>query len=503
MSCVLLLFTLFGNLIQGDSTSPWPFQHVDKGAKLSNSAITSVYMDRYDYVWLGTWDGLNRYDGSSIKVYKPDPFVKGTISNNVIRDVLEDGRGDLWVVTHLGINKYNRKTNTFQVYLDSLTDIPFLEYNLRACIGSDSAVWISLIGKGISRYSYKTDQFIPIEIQGLDAAWLTSVVDLGQRDGLQYLLGRDGKLSCTVNDRLVFSKKLVDARKLTYHKFLRIRDRYFLAVVNADKQLLLHDLADIEKDPHVLNLGNISVSTLSENSNHTAIWVGSESGDILKIISTGNSFSVTSMNAFFPTFSKARIKILSIQETKQDIVWVGTDGDGVYKFFTRPKTFYSIAEGNLDAGQLSHSIIRSVYEDTSGGLYIGTRGGGLNIIDPVNGKTIVINTRNGLSNNAVLAINKDHDNNIWVGLDSEGIDMIEAGTGKIFHFPRDFEGKNKPVFSSVYSICIDAFNDIWLGTSGYGVIHLKVFKTPTGKYHLKEFDQLSPFGPHACNRHKK
>ena len=53
------------------------------------------------------------------------------------------------------------------------------------------------------------------------------------------------------------------------------------------------------------------------------------------------------MNAFFPAFSKARIKILSIQETKQDIVWVGTDGDGVYKFFTRPKTFYSVTEGNL------------------------------------------------------------------------------------------------------------------------------------------------------------
>ena len=215
MFSALLIFTLFGNLIQGDSTSPWPFQHVDKAAKLSNSAITSVYMDRYDYVWLGTWDGLNRYDGSSIKVYKPDPFVKGTISNNVIRDFLEDGRGDFWVVTHQGINRYNRTTNTFQVYLDSLNDIPFLEYNIRACIGSDSSVWVSLTGKGISRYSHETDQFIPVHLQGLDAYWLTSIVDLGQRDGLQYLLGRDGKLACTVNDRLVFSKQLIDEHALS------------------------------------------------------------------------------------------------------------------------------------------------------------------------------------------------------------------------------------------------------------------------------------------------
>src|SRR6478609_12223144 len=106
MSGVIVL-TLFINLFQGDTTSsPWPYQHVDKRAKLSNSAITSIYMDQYDHIWLGTWDGLNRYDGSSIKVYKPDPFLKGTISNNVVRNFLEDGYGDFWVITHQGINKY-------------------------------------------------------------------------------------------------------------------------------------------------------------------------------------------------------------------------------------------------------------------------------------------------------------------------------------------------------------------------------------------------------------
>ncbi|MEO7989144.1 MAG: two-component regulator propeller domain-containing protein [Chryseolinea sp.] len=489
MECAVLLFALFGNLIQSDSTSPWPYQHVDKASRISNSAITSVYMDQYDYVWLGTWDGLNRYDGSSITVYKPDPFVKGSISNNVIRDFLEDGEGNLWVVTHLGINKYNRTTNTFQIYLDSLTDIPFIEYNIRACIGSDSAVWISLIGKGIYHYSKEKDEFIPVHVEGVENEWLSTVMDITQHDGLSYLLGSDGKLVCTANNSLVFNKQL--GKTPSFHKFLRIGKHYYLALVNANKELHFYDLADIEKDPNKIQLGNVSVSSLSENSNHTAIWSGSESGDIFKITLEENGLKATSMNSFFPSFSKARIKILSIQETKQDIVWVGTDGDGVYKFLTRPKAFYSISEGQPEAGQLSHSIIRSIYEDNSGTLYIGTRGGGLNIIDSQTGKTKVLHSKNGLSNNAVLSINKDHDKNIWVGLDSEGIDMIEAGTNKIFHFPRDFENQNDLSFSSVYSICVDAFNDIWLGTSGYGVIHLKVSKTAKGKYLLKEYDQLS------------
>ncbi|AYB31655.1 hybrid sensor histidine kinase/response regulator transcription factor [Chryseolinea soli] len=486
----VLLLTALSNLVQGDSASPWPFQHVDKRAKLSNSAITSVYMDQYDYVWLGTWDGLNRYDGSSIKVYKPDPFLKGTISNNIIRNFLEDGKGNLWIVTHQGINKYNRTTDSFQTYLDSLNDIPFLEYNIRACIGADSAVWTSLIGKGISRYAAEKNAFMPVNFEGVDASWLRSVINLGQHEGLLYLLGSDGKLVCTVNNRLVFSKQLANRKPIAFHTFLRLGTRYLLAIATTDGQLLLYDLADAEKGPDHIDLGSVTVSSLSENLDHTALWLGTEAGDIFKITEAAEGLSVKSMNSYFPAFSKAHIKILTITETKQDIVWVGTDGDGVYKFLTRAKTFYSIPKGQPENGQLSHSIIRSVYEDNAGTLYIGTRGGGLNIINPGQTKTKIVNTTNGLSNNAVLSINKDHEGNIWVGLDGEGIDMIEAGTHKIFHFPEDFENDNDLSFSSVYAICVDAFNDIWLGTSGYGIIHLKVIKTPRG-YRLKEYDQLS------------
>jgi len=494
MVSILLFFTLFTDFIQGDTASPWPFQHVDKRSKLSNSAITSVYMDRYDHVWLGTWDGLDRYDGSAIKVYKPDPFLKGTISNNVIRNFLEDGYGNLWVITHQGINKYNRTTDSFQTYLDSLNDIPFLEYNIRACVGSDSAIWTSLIGKGISRYSSGDDVFLPVKFEGVSHQWLTTVVDLVSHDGLLYLLGRDGKLVCTLGNRVVFTKELKGSTPFSFHKFLKVGQRYFLAMTSNKGQLLLYNLAEIDKEPEPIELGNVTVSSLSENLAHSAIWIGTESGDIFKVEQENNGFSLKLMNSYFPAFSHAKIKILTITETNQDLVWVGTDGDGVYKFLTRPKAFYSILSGAAENGQLSHNIIRSVYEDESGTLYVGTRGGGLNIVKPGNSATKIINTSNGLSNNAVLAINKDHHGNIWVGLDGEGIDMIESKSGKLFHFPRDFENLNDLSFSSVYSICVDAFNDIWLGTSGYGIIRMKVSRTSGGNYHLQEYDQLHHSG---------
>ena len=494
MTWCILLFSLFSNLVEEDTASAWPYQHVDKASKLSNSAITSVYMDKYDHVWLGTWDGLDLYDGSFIKVYKPDPFLKGTISNNIIRNFLEDSHGNLWVITHQGINKYNRSTDTFKSYLDSVNDIPFLEYNIRACVGPDSVIWVSLIGKGIKRYSAKSDNFLPVELDGINDAWLSTVVDIGSHQGLLYLLGSDGKISCTVNNRQVYSKKIFEPSEVAFHRFLRIGESYFLVIAQSNGRLMFYNLTQIEQNPEVIALGKVNVSSLTENVDHTAVWIGTEEGDIFKVSLSSGGLELKSMNLYFPKLAKSKIKVLTITETGQDLVWIGTDGDGVYKFLTRPKVFYSIHAGSAESGELSHDIIRSVYENQSTGvLYVGTRGGGLNIIKP-DKPTAVLNTSSGLSNNAVLALNKDKYGNIWIGVDGEGIDMLEEGSGKILHFPRDFTTDNSIKFSSVYSICIDAFNDLWLGTSGYGVIHLNVNKISSGKYRLDEYDEIHHLG---------
>eukprot|EP01137_Pigoraptor_chileana_P027553 Opistho-2@10322 len=294
--------------------------------------------------------------------------------------------------------------------------------------------------------------FYPLFFSGIDKTWLTSVIDLGTHDGLFYFLGSDGKLVCTVNNRLVFSKQLVntDQAHLVSHKFLHIGQEYFLTIANDNGELLLYNLKDIEKEPQHIQLGPVTVSSISSPLDHSFIWIGTESGSIFKVAASGNRFIATSMNSYFPIFSESRVKILSITETSQALLWIGTDGDGAYKFLTRPKSFYSILSGDKMKGQLSHNIIRSMYEDESGTLYVGTRGGGLNILVPHAMATQIVNSRNGLSNDAVLALNKDHDGNIWIGLDGEGIDMMEAKTNKIFHFPRDFENVNDLAFSSVY-----------------------------------------------------
>lgn len=489
MNLTAVLFAVT-SLLPTVGNSPWPHQHINKESGLSNSAITAVYMDSHDYVWFGTWDGLNRYDGSSIKVYKPDAFQKNTISNNVIRSFLEDKNDNLWVVTHLGINQYDRDEDEFTSYFSESENLPFTEYNLHAVIGPDSNVWISLRGQGLSKFDHSKNQFMSVHIDGVSEDWLKNVSDMGSSSGLIYLLGADGNLVCSLNGKVIFTRQL-GTKRTSYHKFVTIKGNYYIAISSGPGQLSLYNLTAIETNPLEVKLSNNPLSSITETQNKSSLWLGTELGDVYKLTIDDGKVTAVDMNEYFPQFAKAQRKILTITETQQDILWVGTDGDGVYKFLTRTKPFSGIVSGNTQRGDISNSIVRSVYEDDDGTLYVGTRGGGLNIVDPTRKETKVLNTARGLSNNTVLSINKDQQNNIWIGVDGEGIDMLEHKSGRIFHFPRDFENKTDIAFNYVYAICIDAYGNAWLGTSGNGVIQMKVAKTPRGTYRLEQHTQIS------------
>lgn len=490
MNFAIILFAVT-RLLPTTGNSPWPHQHINnKESGLSNSAITAVYMDSHDYVWFGTWDGLNRFDGSTIKVYKPDAFQKNTISNNVIRSFLEDKKGNLWVVTHLGINRYDRDEDKFTRYFNESDNLPFTEYNLHAVIGPDSSVWTSLRGHGLSRFDHARNQFMSVHIDGVEEEWLKNVTDMGSSSGLIYLLGADGNLVCSLNGKVIFTRQLT-MKRTSYHKFVTIDGKYYIAISSGHGKLSLYNLTAIETNALEVDLPNNALSSISETRNRSALWLGMELGDVYKLTINNGVATALDMSDYFPQFAKEQRKILTITETSQDILWVGTDGDGVYKFLTRTKPFSGIVSGNPQRGDISNSIVRSVFEDDDGTLYIGTRGGGLNIVNAARKETKVINTARGLSNNTVLAINKDKQNNIWIGVDGEGIDMLERNSGKIFHFPRDFENKTDIAFNYVYAICVDAYGNIWLGTSGNGVIQMEVVRTNRGTFRLEQHNQIS------------
>src|SRR5690606_18515667 len=158
-------------------------------------------------------------------------------------------------------------------------------------------------------------------------------------NGLMYLLGNDGKLVCLLNNKTVFTKQLIAASQLRLHHFFYLNNKHYLALTLDDGSIFIYALSDIEQPPQHLDLSDFPVSSISVNKARTALWIGTDLGDIFKLHLQNGKFRAANMAAGFPLLSRAQRKILTITETKQDILWVGTDGDGVFKFLTRPKPF--------------------------------------------------------------------------------------------------------------------------------------------------------------------
>src|ERR1044071_3356757 len=108
--------------LQADAQSDFRFNHLTIKDGLSQSQPFSLFQDSYGYLWIGTQDGLNRFDGNSFKVYKNDPFDSTTLTHNWVWTVQEDDHGDLWVGTFQGLCKYLRKEDRFVQYYHNPQD---------------------------------------------------------------------------------------------------------------------------------------------------------------------------------------------------------------------------------------------------------------------------------------------------------------------------------------------------------------------------------------------
>jgi signal transduction histidine kinase/ligand-binding sensor domain-containing protein/DNA-binding response OmpR family regulator len=462
---------------------------------LSNSAITCIHKDSEGLMWFGSWDGLNRYDGLNITVFKPDFFDKRSLSNNIIRDLLEDKYNNLWVVTSKDINRYLSNTMSFESYFSGNEYLPVREQNLNACIGPDSILYISLMRFGIYCFDQAGDTFLKIDPQGMSDPEQKNIIGLtgGIRNEL-YLLGQDGKVFAYANEAALeklYEKDLGIHKDLKFEKHWFIQGEHctFLTIVLETGGLFVMNLETLE----VLRIGEdnelLSVTTVNKAWDTDEFWIGTDDGSVYKLLLAATPELILMDENMSDLFSK-RVKIWTIMQTSDDLLWIGTDGNGIYRYITKGKSFFNIKKGSSESGSIGHNIVRSIYKEKKGVLWVGTRGDGLNRISADNTQRNSYNVDNGLSNNAVLSLNMDENANLWIGVDGEGIDMLEHSTGKLFHFPEDFTNGGDQEFGYVYSICFDVYGSMWLGTSGYGIVNMEVKRDNTGRYSLKKYKQV-------------
>jgi len=493
------LWLPFHGVVHATADRVWRSTVITNEDGLSNSAVNSIYRDSDGFMWFGTWDGLNRFDGNQIKTFHPDFYDDQAISSNIIRQLFEDGGGNLWVVTEKGINKYSRHTGSFTSWFGEYPELALREHSLRAVACPDGDVWALARGMGLFRYDQGQKEFAAVSPEGITGETVRRTEDFFVRDNGLFLLTEDSLFHVPYPEGPPRSYDLMDINpvlgtmRVKTSWFCSAGERDYLFFSMLEGGLVIVDLHT--KTSEVLHLGDWSfrVTALNRSADHTQYWLGTDDGNVFRMVA-GDGFALQPVMQMIPALADKKVKIWSLFETPDDILWVGTDGEGVFRTLLNPKPFFQISRGAAEKRQLNHQIVRAIYEDSRGNLWVGTRGAGLNYIPSAEGPTRYYTTANGLTNDAVLSVAEDHHEILWIGHDGRGIDIFDRSSGRFFHFPRDLEGGEDLEFGSVYDICVDMFGTVWLATSGYGVMGLDIERTGEG-YRLLDHTHIVGAGP--------
>ncbi|MFC6103289.1 hybrid sensor histidine kinase/response regulator transcription factor [Olivibacter domesticus] len=392
---------------------------------LSNNSITAVYEDRYGFMWAGTFDGLNRYDGHQFKIFKNKLHDTLSLPNNRISAIQEDGDGALWIGTKRGVYRLNQiKWEFLPLYYQfgSSQKKKKLTNPVNGLLKSNNgALFICTAGEGLLLKENGTNVAVQIPLDDKKK---------------QYLFHAQSAVIDQDNTVWIFIQNVGLTRYNTSKRVLEVVNR---AISHANC-LLVEQSGDIF-------LGNNNGLYKYEMANKKPI-------SIQYYASVGNS------------------PIMSLSVDKQSQVWVGSDGAGVFQIDPRTEhvTKHEVGDGPEN---LSSAAVYAVYVDKTNRKWIGTLRGGLNIIDKSTSRFTLIqrntNSVSPLSSNFILSFCEENDQKIWIGTDGAGISLWHRLSGTFENYKYDALKPNSLSNNNVVNIVKDNEGSIWIATYGGGI----------------------------------
>ena len=414
------------------------FEKISIESGLSQSTILSMYQDSRGFLWFGTFEGLNRFDGYSFKVFKTDPKDPLSLSSNNIGSILEDHVGVLWIGTEDGLNQFDRQTERFTRYKNDPQDSKSLSNNYIRSVYEDGSgiIWIATRGGGLNRYDRETKQFThyrndPGNQKSISNNNIFSIIE----DDQEYLwVGTEIGLN--------------HFRKQTGECVRYIHDPH---------------------NPHSLSF-NAVWRLCKDRANN--LWLGTWGGGLNMLDVKRNRFIRYQNNPIDPT-SLSHNVIRAIYEDRDGTIWVGTDGGGLDRFIHASDplgTGKFIRYKNIlnDPTSISGNSIISILQDRLGILWIGTNYNGINKYNPAKKKFSVYKNRfaaiDHLSKITVDAIYEDHKSVLWIGTNDEGLIRFDRKKNEIDHFTYNRSDPHSLSNDVVRCICEDRYQRLWIGT---------------------------------------
>ena len=440
------------------------FNNINIEQGISQSTIEDIFQDSEGYIWLGTNDGLNRYNGYEFKIYNYEEY-QNSISHNGITDITEDKYGNIWVNTVSGVNKINKKTEKISNYTeingkikeDSTTEI---------IVTKDNNILVGTY-EGLNIYNAKEDRFDII---------------LEQKDGILssciYSIDEDINGNIWIGTELGLNKLSKDFKVLeTYTSESEIynifcddengfvwagSDSSGLLKIDTKTKEVTQYINDIE-DENSIPANQVGVIIRDSKGN---LWVGTTNG-LARYNEKNDSFDVYK-NKVYDKNSLVYNDVRSIIEDREGVLWVGTYS-GISIFDTESSIKYYNA--GLDDGYLlSENMVHGIYEDDEGYLWIGSRTKGVNIIDRENNtsKSISMENNNVIQSNSINDITGYKDF-IFVATDA-GVLKINKKENTI----QNYNLEDGLIGENVKDIFVCDKNYLWIGsTNGLNLLDIE------------------------------
>ena len=452
---------------------PMYFRHLALQDGLSQNTITSILQDSQGFVWLGSENGLNRYDGYDIVHYYRDREDPNSLPGNFVWNIAEDRNTDLWIATNDGgIARWSRQSDSFTVYKHDPTD--------RSSLASDS-VRTLLLGKGGLVWVGLTDQGLNV----LDP-------DTGEIEHFRHDPDDPNSLSSDAIYALYMDRAgaIWVGTDAGLNRF-NPRSRNFLRYQHE------------ANDPQTLS--NDRVRSIYED-HEGALWVGTMGGGLNRLNRfTGRFVRYLHNPEDDTTISNGHVR--AIFEDDAQRLWIGT-ADGLNLLNRDTSTFYHFVK-DQSSESLSYSYVMSIYQDRGGLLWVGTRSGGVNIWNPRSwslghyiadwledtnvtafasqGEQLWVGTFDRgltlleddvvlkqygepeLTDHRVMSLLMDRQGALWIGTMRGGLNRLDTKTGEIVAYRHDPEDPRSLAADGVMSLLEDRRGNIWAGTFGGGI----------------------------------
>jgi ligand-binding sensor domain-containing protein/GAF domain-containing protein len=457
------------------------FSNISIKDGLSQSSPNCIFQDSRGFIWIGTEDGLNKYDGFTFGVYRPVQNDPNSISNPRILAISEDKSGNLWIGTNGGgLNKYNRKTNKFTMYLPGSKDSLSLSGRVVHSIVAtpDNELWAGT-DNGLSLMNLETGAFIDLNkvyanLANLSGKQVNCLVFsnktlwIGTNQGLFKLNLNTGSLDHYVHDPangLSIPDNRITSLLISKANMLLVGTETSLCITDQHSGIFDKPLSGTNK----LNTGRISKIKAMLEDESGDIWIATFGNGLFLWSPKGGDIENLTYDHNNP-YSLRNNEVLSLYCDFSGIIWVGSNGLDVYNSKKEKFTLYDYVPYSND--KLIFRNIHPIYVDNYEVMWIGSKTDGLHILDRANRtyKRLVHQegVDNGLSSSKIRAIREYPEGILWVGTEDQGLNKIYLNESRnpvrFEHFQHEAGNPNSITSNKIYAFHIDSQGRLWIGT---------------------------------------